>query len=636
MRSSERRAIARNVTVIAIMIILVVAAVAAFVVTSGSKQSTSSPTSSSGSTTTGPTSTTSSPTTSTGKTSLVLEEQDQPDTLDPAVTYVTPGWEVLDQVYQGLVTYKGSSITEYVGVLARNWTVTSDGMNYTFYLRNGVTFSNGDPFNAYVMWYSVYRTIVMAQSPYWILNQNLAAGNGMNFNVTDTMLNSMNYASPSAANLSVMMNPHQSVQVVNATEIRFNLGYGTNGMAPFADFLATLETPMAMAVDPAFVASHGGVVAGNKNEFMTTNAMGTGFYELQSWVFGQSVSLVKNPTYWADTLPASELNNAISPAVLNNVVIYYKPAAASIADLRSGAAQMIFVPVTYYNVTKGISGTTTNALSAAWGSAEAVSYVYMDPLAFEPFNNTLVREAISYGINYKVIIKNVFAGHAIQWVGPVPPGFQYYNESTAGLSPYQFNATKAAEILAQAGYASKLPDGSALNPGGQAFPTVNFLYDSDSPTDTQAAQIIAFNLDAIGIPVTLSALPYQAYTGVIYSSSSNSTQYPMGIGYYSEDYTASSDYVYYFTSDNYIGTSNYADPNAIAWMLNASTATNNSTVVSSFKSITRAMYSNYTDIWLYVALMMTVNQNGITGMIPNAAGSAAGYFLYFNTVRYSS
>jgi peptide/nickel transport system substrate-binding protein len=433
-----------------------------------------------------------------------------------------------------------------------------------------------------------------------------------------------------------MMNPHQSVQVINASEIQFNLGYGTNGMAPFTDFLATLETPMAMAVDPAFVASHGGVVAGNKNEFMTTNAMGTGFYELQSWVFGQSVSLVKNPTYWADTLPASELNNAISPAVLNSIVIYYKPAAASIADLRSGAAQMIFVPVTYYNVTKGISGATTNVLSAAWGSAEAVSYVYMDPLAFAPFNNTLVREAISYGINYKVIIKNVFAGHAIQWVGPVPPGFQYYNESTAGLSPYQFNATKAAEILAQAGYVSKLPSGAALNPGGQAFPSVNFLYDSDSPTDYLAAQIIESNLIAIGIPVTLSALPYQAYTGVIYSSSTNSTQYPMGIGYYSEDYTASSDYVYYFTSDNYIGTSNYADPNAIAWMLNASTATNNSTVISSFRSITRAMYSNYTDIWLYVALMMTVNQNGVTGMIPNAAGSAAGYFLYFNTVRYSS
>ena len=606
-----------------LIVVIAIAAGAAYVLTSSSKGTTSSsPTTSSGSTST--------------RTTLVVEEEDQPDTLDPAVTYVTPGWEVVDQVYQGLVTYNGSSITNFEGVLAKSWSVSSDGMNYTFVLRNGVTFSNGDPFNAYVMWYSIYRTIVMAQAPFWILNQNLAAGNGVSFNVTDSMLNSMDYFSPSPANLSVMMNPHQSVQVINASVIQFNLGYGTNGMAPYSQFLATLETPMAMAVDPAYVASHGGVSAGKPNGAMTTSAMGTGFYELQSWITGQSVSLVKNPNYWANNLPNSELNNAIAPAILNNVVIYFKPSAASIADLRSGAAQMIFVPVTYYNVTSGISGVTTRVLSPAYGSAEAASYVYMDPLAFAPFNNTLVREAISYGIDYDVLIKNVFASHAVQWVGPVPPGFQYYNESTAGLSPYQYNATKAAELLAQAGYVAQLPNGTTLDSGGKSFPTVTFLYDSDSPTDTQAAQIIASNLASIGITVSPTGLPYKAYSGVIYSPSTNSTAYPMGIGFYSEDYTASIDYVYYFTSDNYIGTSNYVDSNAIALTLNASTSFDPSAIISSFSQITKAMYYNYTDIWLYVADMMTVNQNGVTGMIPNPAGSAAGYFLYFNTVSYGS
>jgi len=508
-------------------------------------------------------------------------------------------------------------------------------MNYTFYLRNGVTFSNGDPFNAYVMWYSVYRTIIMAQAPYWILGQNLAAGNGGKFPVTGAMLDSMNYAHPSAGNLTVMTFPDQSVQVVNASEIQFNLGYGTNGNVPYSQFLATLQTPMAMAVDPAYVLAHGGVVDGQKNGWMTTNAMGTGFYELQSWVPSQSVSLVKNANYWADGLPASELNDAISPAILNNVIIYFKPSAASIADLQSGKAQMILAPVTYYNVTRGIPGTTTAILGPAFGSAEATSYVYMDPLAFRPFNSTLVREAISCAIDYQAIISDVFAGNAIQWVGPVPPGFQDYDQSTAGLSPYQFNATRAAELLAQAGYVSKLPDGTKLNPGGTPFPAVGFLYDSDSPTDTQAAQIVASNLASIGITANLSPLPYEEYTGVIYSGSTNSTQYPMGIGFYTEDYTASIDYVYYFTSDNYIGTSNYNDPSAVSWTLNASASSNNAAVISDFANITRAMYYNYTDIWLYVADFMTVNQNGITGMVPNPAGSCAGYFLYFNTVKYA-
>ena len=618
----SRSAISRTVTVVVVIVILAVAAGAAYFASTGAPKSTTQ------------TSTTTTGTSST-KTSLTVEEEDQPDSLDPAVTYVTPGWEVVDQVYQGLVTYNGSSITQYEGVLARSWAVSSDGMNYTFYLRSGVTFSNGDPFNAYVMWYSVYRTIVMAQSPYWILAQNLAPGNGVSFNVTDAMLNSINYVNPSPANLTVMTNPEQSVQVINASEIQFNLGYGTNGDVPYSQFLATLQTPMAMAVDPTYVLLHGGVVAGTKNGYMTTNAMGTGFYELQSWVPSQSVSLVKNPNYWADNLPASELNNAISPAILNNIIIYFKPSDTSIADLRSGAAQMILAPVTYYNVTSKIPGVTTTILGSAFGSAEATSYVYMDPLAFQPFNNTLVREAISYAIDYQAIISDVFAGNAIQWVGPVPPGFQDYNQSIAGLSPYQFNATMAAELLAQAGYVSKLPDGSKLNPGGTTFPSVGFLYDSDSPTDTEAAEIIQTNLASVGITVNLSPLPYSEYTGVIYSGSTNSTNYPMGIGFYSEDYTASIDYVSYFTSDNYIGTSNYNDPTAINWTLNASASSNNNVVISDFSNITHEMYYNYTDIWLYVADFMAVNSNGITGMIPNPAGSGAGYFLYFNTVEYT-
>jgi peptide/nickel transport system substrate-binding protein len=619
---SSRSAISRTAMVVVVIVILAVAAGAAYFVSSGALKSTQTST-----TTTG---------TPPARTSLTVEEEDQPDSLDPAVTYVTPGWEVVDQVYQGLITYNGSSITQYEGVLARSWLVSSDGMNYTFNLRDGVTFSNGDPFNAYVMWYSVYRTIVMQQSPYWILAQNLAAGNGVSFNVTDAMLNSINYVNPSAANLTVMTNPEQSVQVINATEIQFNLGYGSNGAVPYSQFLATLQTPMAMAVDPAYVLAHGGVVNGTKNGWLTTNAMGTGFYELQSWVPSQSVSLVKNPSYWADSLPASELNNAIAPAILNNIIINFKPSAASIADLQSGKAQMILAPVTYYNVTHKISGVTTTILGPAFGSAEATSYVYMDPLAFQPFNNTLVREAISYAIDYQAIISDVFAGNAIQWVGPVPPGFQDYNQSVAGLSPYQFNATKAAELLARAGYVSKLPDGTKLNPGGTSFPSVGFLYDSDSPTDTEAAEIIASNLASVGITVNLSPLPYETYTSVIYSSSTNSTQYPMGIGFYTEDYTASIDYVYYFTSDNYIGTSNYNDPSAINWTLNASASSNNQQVISDFANITRDMYGNYTDIWLYVADFMTVNQSGVTGMIPNPAGSCAGYFLYFNTVEYTS
>jgi len=570
------------------------------------------------------------------KTSLQVDEPTQPDYLDPAVTYETSGWEVVEQIYQGLLAMNGTSDTTYEGVLATAWTVSPDGMNYTFLLRPNVVFSNGDPFNAYVMWYSVYRTIVMDQSPSWILSQNLAAGNGVTFNVTDSMLDSINYFSPSPANLTVMSNPEQSVVALNASAIQFNLGYGYNGDAPYSAFLATLITPMAMAVDPAVVGSHGGVVAGVENDYMTTNALGTGFYELRSWVLGQSVSLVKNPDYWANSLPKSQLNNAIAPAILNNVIIYYKDSATSIADLRAGTVQMISVPVTYYNVTTPIPGVTTTILPIVFGSSEDVHYVYLDTATFPIFNNLDVRKAIANAIDYQDIIRLVFNGHAQQWVGPVPPGFQYYNEATAELSPYQYNQTQAAISLAQAGFVSHLPNGTTLNPGGKQFPTVPFLYDSDDPTDQGAAEIISSNLGSIGIPITLTALPFRQYATDIDSSNQTTGVPPMGFGYYSEDYTASIDYVSYFTSTNEIGASTYVDSQVLNWTTQAATALNSSTIIEAFRNITQNMYYNYTDIWLYVPEFMAVMGNGITGIIPNPAGSGMGYFLYYNTISYTS
>ncbi|HXW95377.1 MAG TPA: ABC transporter substrate-binding protein [Nitrososphaerales archaeon] len=570
------------------------------------------------------------------RTSLQVDEPEQPDYLDPAVTYETSGWEVVEQIYQGLLTYNGTSDTTYEGVLASSWTVSPDGMNYTFILRPNVTFSNGDPFNAYVEWYSVYRTIVMDQSPSWILSQNLAAGNGVTFNVTASMLNSINYFSPSPANLTVMSNPEQSVVALNASAIQFNLGYGYNGDSPYSAFLATLITPMAMAVDPAVVNSNGEVAAGTPNDWMTTNALGTGFYELESWVLGQSVTLVKNPNYWANSLPKSQLNNAIAPAILNRIVFYYKDSATSVADLTAGTVQMISVPVTYYNVTTPIPGVTTSILPIVFGSSEDVHYLYLDTAAFPLFNNLDVREAIANAINYQDIIRTVFNGHAQQWIGPVPPGFQYYNESTEGLSPYPYNPVQAAVLLAQAGFVSHLPNGTTLNPGGKAFPTVPFLYDSDNPTDFYVATVIAANLLAIGIPISPSPLPFREYSTLIDSQSSDNTTFAMGFAYYSEDYTASVDYVSYFTSTNEIGSSAYVDPQVINWTTQAATALNSSTIITAFHNITQSMYYNYTDIWLYVPEFMAVTANGITGIIPNPAGSGMGYFLYYNTISYAS
>lgn len=632
----------RSVIVIAIVVMIVVAGIAVYALGSNGGGATTSSTTSHTSTSTGsstsstPSASTTTTTTSVAQNSLVVEEGLQPDSLDPAVTFQTPGWEVVDQVYQGLLTFNGTSSTSFLPELASNWTTSASGLNYTFSLRQGVTFSNGDPFNAYVEWYSIYRTLVMNQAPAFILSQNLAAVSVPTINVTAAVLSSINYASPSPANLTYMETPGQSVQVIDQYTIQFNLGWGYNGMAPYNAFLQTLTTPMAMAVDPAVVAANGGVSDGQPNTWMETHAVGTGFYALQSWVQGQSVKLVKSTSYWAASLPATELNNAIRPAIIGSVIIYYKTESTRIADLQGGSAQIIEAPVTDQNSLMSISGVTVSKLPISFGSAANTYYVYMDPVAFPAFNNTLVREAVAHAIDYNALMHSVIGGQGVQWIGPVPAGFPLYNESISGLSPYAYNPIAAAQELAAAGYQATLPNGTKLNPGGQAFPSTNFLYNPDSTTQKLSAQVIQGDLAAIGMNLNLAPLATSQWFSVVDLPGNSNTTYPIGINFYTEDYTASIDYVTALTSNNLVGTSAYNNATVIGWQTNAATSSDTAVVTQAFQNITRAMYNSYTDIWLFVPYQLTVNQSNLAGMVPNPAGSGAGYFLFYNTVRYTA
>jgi peptide/nickel transport system substrate-binding protein len=620
-----RDGIGRLSIVVVLIIIIVIAGVAVYYLTTPKK---SGPPSSSSSTT------------GAKPNSLVVEEGTQPDSLDPAVEFTTPGNEITSNVYQGLVApaLNGSG---YIGELASSWTVSSDQMHWNFSLRKGVTFSNGDPFNAYVMWYSLYRTIVMNQAPAFILEQNFA--NFTNDDKLASILNSINYTSPSTSNLTVMESSGQSFQVINQYEIELNLGYGYNGNSSYSALLATLTAPSSFAVDPKVIDAHGGVVAGQKNSWMQTNALGTGFYLCNPgcWVNGQSVTLTKNPNYWANNLSSSQLNYAIQPAILQTIIIYYKPTTSRIADLKSGTAQIIGAPdaseVSSISALKAIPNVNITVLPIAFGSSNAAYYIFMNPFINSELNNTLVREAITYAINYNGIISSIFSGLAQTWIGPVPPGFPNYNQTIQGLTPYTYNETKAAELLAQAGYQAKLPNGTTLNPSAPRFPTLNFVYSPDLVSEQEAEPIITQELAAIGITVNPTQMPFDDYTTYLFTptpTALGSTSNGFGIGYYSEDYFASQDYVTAFGANNYTAAPDIFS-NESTFAANAASATNNSVLLEAYRNETVTMLDSYSFDWLYVPDFLAVSINSIAGMYaPNPTGSCAGYFMYYNTVHY--
>ena len=110
--------------------------------------------------------------------SIVIDQPEVPDSLDPATAFTTPGWGIVQNVYQALIFYNNSEYSPVSGpnymepMLAKNWSTSADGTHWNFTLFPNEYFSNGDPINAYVMWYSINRGMVMNQPEAFLLEEN--------------------------------------------------------------------------------------------------------------------------------------------------------------------------------------------------------------------------------------------------------------------------------------------------------------------------------------------------------------------------------------------------------------------------------------------------------------------------------
>jgi peptide/nickel transport system substrate-binding protein len=85
----------------------------------------------------------------------------EPESLDPAVTYESSGISTLRNIYDTLIFFKGSAVDEFVPMLAEEWTVSDDGLTYTFQIRDGVTFHEGGTLEPHDVAYTFQRNLLL-------------------------------------------------------------------------------------------------------------------------------------------------------------------------------------------------------------------------------------------------------------------------------------------------------------------------------------------------------------------------------------------------------------------------------------------------------------------------------------------
>lgn len=665
----RKKAISRTLTVAVVIIVIIIIAVAGAAVyyaglstktnytQSTSNNSTTSGTntgssSSSTGTGTGTTSTTGNTTSGGQLSTLVIDDETWPtgnlNQLNAIGAIPYPNW-LTYTVYQSLVTVNGTMLyqngtVQALPMLADAWNSSADGKTWSFHLRQGVQFSNGDPLNSYQVWGEMYGFYYLsANTSGWAVGYNVFNMNTANFGpATIALMNQSGLINPNSQLMSVMSNNTWPIYVNGPQYINFNL------KAAFQWFPEMWVQFTGLIFDTQFLLEHGGFgTPGSFNTYFDLNPIpGTGPYQVTQVSANSFVQFTQSSTYWGKNLTAAEIraNPYLDPGHVKNVIVRTKTDdVARYVDLSSGSAQI--AAIVSQDWPQVINNPSKYAYYQMPNSADNIVGLAMNTQRY-PTNITAVRQAIVHAINYSDVSNTAFlgtqGGGLTPWMGPEYPGeTQLYD--LGNLPPYQYNVTLAKQILTNAG----------IDP--TTLPPIEFRVISGCGTCINTAQVVQADLAAIGISVNVEVtLPSQYGPPLV-----------AGSGTYQQELNESQT----IAQMSWLGTATFApdEPTPIdswiVWVSNRTSANNwaiyyNPTVQACIDSMTNgtsqaslvtkctaAQQQIYTDapyVWLGSVKLfigggsIVWDKNVVSGFLADPVFSGQSETAIFNTVTFTN
>lgn len=368
-------------------------------------------------------------------------------TLDPAQINQVVQFQISSNVLSGLMHINRDLVAE--GDLAESWTVSDDGTEYVFKLREGVTFHNGDAFTADDVLYTYNRS----KNPEKSIHSRVLA------NVT-------------------------GLEKLNDLEVKFTLA------KPQASFLTkTLERSSGRAMT---------IISGRALEAMGESdygmaPVGTGPFKVVEHQLGQGVVLEKFENYYDSARP--KLDKVIIKPISDA-----EPLAAA---LESGDIQLIggnpvpseLVDRFVANPDLVVDETPGPGFQSIWINP------WHEQMKVSDFNKPMselmkepgfmVRLAIAKAFDRDRFLKIAHFGRGTPAFGTINPamGF-YYDAAIAETSNQRFDPEGARQLMADAGY-----------PDGKGFPKLRLTC---TPTGRREAQVVAAILkENLGITIEL-------------------------------------------------------------------------------------------------------------------------------------
>lgn len=380
------------------------------------------------------------------------------DTLDPEGAYDTSSGLILENVYETLYSYKGTSLTEFEPSLATSYSISDDETVYTFELRRGVKFHTGNDFTCKDAEYSLERILVMndSDSGVWFQSEAFLGAENGGANANDIV-----GEDGSAEDYGTVW---QMIDAAIECKDAFTLVLTLPAVDPA--FFSKLLYTNASIVDSQWAIDHGewdGTAAtwrewvgkDPREGYLHNHSSGTGAYKLVSWD-GTDVVAEIFDDYWG-----------FKPTIKTVLIQKVEEEASRILALQNGDADRITVNswASLENQVRGLGGIKIYE-DPSWVSVGAGAiHLNQDTLAVDNevnigsgqldgkgipanfFSDLNVRKAFAYSFDPQIIIDELYLGKGTVLTMALPPSFLGYDPT---VPTYTYNPEKAEEFFCAA------------------------------------------------------------------------------------------------------------------------------------------------------------------------------------------
>ena len=320
-----------------------------------------------------------------------------PPTLDPHIAQDSTSASIILELYSGLVTL-GTDL-QIAPDLAESWTISDDGMKYTFTLRDNAKFHDGKKITASDFLWSFNRAV----------------------NPSTTSTTAEDYLGDIIGVSDVIAGKTDTISGIKMID---NQTIEINIDAPKAYFLAKLTYPVAFVLDKQNLSDPNWIEKPN----------GSGPFTLDEYLVGEKLVLKRNDN-WHKNI-----------AKLDYVSM----------NLAGGSAMAM-----YENCEIDITGVGTSDIERVLDPSNSLNKdLVVAPLDFSqyyigfnlnepPFDDIHFRQALAYSINKELIASEVLSDLVKPAYGILPPGFPGYNENVTG---FKFDEAAAKDALAKSKY----------------------------------------------------------------------------------------------------------------------------------------------------------------------------------------